>query len=464
MFGNDSEKYSPYSPSNRHLLNTLFATPPSNVILPETNASKLIDWPNVSAAHRKIFERQFEQMDADNPAFAAFQRDGGETLKRHALFEVLSERTQLSDWRRWPEEFQDPYAASVAEVARAHARRVAFYTFMQWRASCDLLAAQDAARNAGMPIGLIGDLAVGVDPGGSECWSHPSTMLQGLTIGAPPDALGPLGQNWGLTTFSPWTLAADGFAPFLSVLRTAMRYGGGVRIDHVMGLSRLWVIPENAHAKNGAYLRYPIDDLLRLVAIESWRHRCIVIGEDLGTVASALRRNLSQRGILGMDVLPFMRDDATFVSPSRWRANAIAMTSTHDTPTTAGWWLGRDIQWQRKLGLLDLAQSRSAARERNRSRTACAKAARDANIALTAKADAASAVDAALRFAAQSPSPLLLAPFEDILGAREAPNSPGTVATHPNWRRRYNATTSQLFASAPVRKRLAILARARSHP
>ena len=207
-----------------------------------------------------------------------------------------------------------------------------------------------------MRIGLISDVAVGMNPGGSHAWSRPHDLLLGLSVGAPPDLFNTRGQDWGLTAFSPQGLLATGFEPFIATLRAAMRAAGGVRIDHAMGLTRLWLVPRGASPTEGAYLSYPLDDLLRLIALESHRHRAIVIGEDLGTVQPEFRERMADAGIAGMDVLWFQREGKRFLPPAKWRSNAVAMTSTHDLPTVAGWWSGADIATRAKLGLADEAR------------------------------------------------------------------------------------------------------------
>ena len=241
---------------------------------------------------------------------------------------------------------------AVAVFAASHEQEVLFHCFLQWLADRSLAIAQGRARAAGMRIGVIGDLAVGMDPNGSHAWSRQADVLAGLSIGAPPDLFNPRGQDWGLTGFSPRALTAGGFAPFLATVRAALRNTGGVRIDHVMGLTRLWLIPEGADPADGAYLAYPLGDLLRLLALESQRHGAIVVGEDLGTVPGGFREELEIAGLHGMRVLWFERNGHEFSPPDAWDHDAIAMTSTHDLPTVAGWWHGSDIARRAECGRL----------------------------------------------------------------------------------------------------------------
>jgi 4-alpha-glucanotransferase len=471
MFGANAGSYSPYSPSNRAFLNVLYADAQSLIgdaefsrivrgeklasDIARARRSTLIDWPRSSAIHRRIFDVVFKRFRSGEIAgaaeFADFQSRRGAELFGHACFEALDESSVAA---------KKPVAASsrTRTFANENRERIAFHQFMQWCASKGLVSAQSAARAREMPIGLIADLAVGVDPRGSECWSQPRNMLIGATIGAPPDALNAIGQNWGLTTFSPTSLCREGFAPFLSILRAAMRYAGGVRLDHVMSLMRLWMVPNGAQTAEGAYVQYPFADLVRLVALESWRHRCIVIGEDLGTVPGDCRARLSQAGILGLDVLPFMRDGKKFLPPKRWRAGAVAMTSTHDIAPVAGWWTSRDLDWRRRLHLFGEVGEHAERAERETAKLQFARAAQ-----ISARATSGRVVDAAIDLAAQSPSPLIVVPVEDLVVAREQPNLPGTVGEHPNWRRRYRMEAKRLLDSRNVARRLKRLARARKH-
>lgn len=256
-------------------------------------------------------------------------------------------------------------------------------------------------------------------------------MLRGLVLGAPPDAFNADGQHWGIGAYSPTALRRSGFAPYIALLRAVLRDRGGIRIDHILGLLRLWVVPDGASSGDGAYLAYPLQDLLNLLALESWRHRAIVIGEDLGVVPPGIREELSRRGVMGIDVLMFTRDqEGAFVPPALWRADAVATTTTHDLPTLTGWRAGRDIDWRRTLELIQPAQAQADHQTRIR----------DASRLDAAVADAGLGSDAplldALRFTASSVSPLALLPVEDALALDEQPNLPGTVEVHPNWRRR----------------------------
>ena len=313
-----------------------------------------------------------------------------------------------------------------------------------------------------MAIGLITDLAIGVAPHGSDVWCRPDQMLHGLTIGAPPDLLNPRGQDWGLTSFSPHGLIACGYDSFLDMLRTALRYAGGVRIDHVMGLARLWVMPRGARPGQGAYLRFPVDDLLRLVRLESWRHRAIVLGEDLGTLPDGFRSRLVDDGLCGLRVLWFERDDGRFLPPATWDRQAVAMTSTHDLPTVAGWWSAQDLLWRERLGLNISPQDR-ADRETDRQALWSAFCQSGAVTGPVPPAEMpAEATDAACAHLGGAACDLALLPLEDALALVEQPNVPGTTDEHPNWRRRLDAPASALLDPPEVAARLAAIAAARA--
>jgi 4-alpha-glucanotransferase len=286
-------------------------------------------------------------------------------------------------------------------------------------------------------------------------------MLRGLTIGAPPDPLGPLGQNWGLTSFSPQGLRRTGFAPFIAMLRAVLTHAGGVRIDHAFGLERLWVVPEGWSAAQGAYLSYPVNDLLRLVTLEAHRAGAIVIAEDLGTHPPGFTEAIAARGMAGMRVLWFERDeDGAFRPPRTFPQTSVAMTGTHDTPTITGWWRGRDLAWDRALGrrtprALAMAEVKRAV-DRNALWSAMGKPG-----PVPARDDPAPVVDAALAHIGSAGSALAIVPLEDVLGLEEQPNLPGTTDEHPNWRRRLPAPFENLATQPAIARRLDQLDRSR---
>lgn len=441
LFAHEPGRAAPYAPSSRLFLNPLYADPAATfdamtVASDEAlERAPLIDWAAAGAAKFARLRRLFDDfVEIDTPLtrdFEAFIRQGGEALAQHAAFE-----------------------------ARQAGGPERYHMFLQWLTARSFAAAQQAAKAAGMRIGLVSDLAIGMDRAGSHAWARGSDLLMDLSIGAPPDVFNPNGQDWGLAAFSPRALVACGFEPFLATLRAALAHAGGVRIDHIMGLMRLWLVPRGHAASDGAYLAYPLEDLLALLALESHRHGAVVIGEDLGTVPAGFRARLRRAGIAGMDVLWFERTRLAFRNASRWRGDAVAMTTTHDLPTVAGWWSGEDIRTRRALRLAAAAEEQERERDRPRLWRAFTSAGVAAGEAPPSdRPDP--VVDAALGYVAQSPAPLMLAPVEDLLGLREQPNLPGTVDEHPNWRRRLRPLARELFEAPAVRARADIIARNR---
>jgi 4-alpha-glucanotransferase len=476
LFAADPARHGPYSPSSRLFLNPLHGDP-SLVFGPERVASHaavadeqapLIDWKTAGAAKFAGLRRLFDDFTTRDLAagtalaadFERFVREGGEALREHALFEA-AHATQPGNWADWQAGWRHPADTAIADYLKSGAAAIRYHLFLQWIAARSFAAAQTAARAAGMRIGLIGDLAIGMDRAGSHAWARQSDLLLGLSVGAPPDIFNPRGQDWGLTGFSPRALQARGFEPFLATLRAALAHAGGVRIDHIMGLLRLWLVPRGVPASEGAYLTYPLEDLLRLLALESHRHDAVVIGEDLGTVPPGFRARLRRAGVAGMDVMWFERTRLTYKKPTRWRRDAVAMTTTHDLPTVAGWWSGEDIRTRRALGFVAAGEEE----ERKQDRVRLWRAFRAAGTAQGAPPPVdrpGAAVDGALGYVAQSPAPLMLAPLEDLLALEAQPNLPGTIDEHPNWRRRLVPAAKDLFDAPEVEARARIIAGHRS--
>ncbi|EQB15424.1 4-alpha-glucanotransferase [Novosphingobium lindaniclasticum] len=449
--------FSPYTPSSRLFLNTALAAPQLAGLPPYATGDDgaLIDWQTALPERRQALRRLFAELDeSDRQRVAAWARGQREALQRHALFEALSSCFG-GDWGKWPSALQDARSSESARFAADNAREIAFHVFAQWLTRRSLDAVQSAAREAGMAVGLIGDLAVGIDPQGSDAWAMQESILSGLTIGAPPDPLGPDGQNWGLTAFSPRGLAQSGFEPWLATLRATLHTGGGMRIDHAFGLSRLWVIPEGAPASQGAYLAYPFRDMIRLIMLESHLSQALIIAEDLGTRPPGFDEELAGRDLLGMRVLWFERSaDGQFRSPAQFEPASVAMTSTHDTPTVAGWWSGRDIDWNEQLGRGEELGAQRNARSLDRTRLWHALGG-DADQPPPSAPGA--VVDKAISHVAGSKSDLAIVALEDLLGIEEQPNIPGTVTTHPNWRRRLAGPLDRLIVEKQVQARIITL-------
>jgi len=483
MFASDTRRYSPYSPSSRLWLNSVYASPA--VVLGERavrmaietlgleeqlqhlEQQPLIDWPAAATARYQLLRLLFEDfIDGDTPLrvdFDSYREQAGVALTQHCCFEALQEHAQTAglsqDWRQWSAAWHDPHSPEVSAFIEQNPQQIQFHAFCQWLIERSLQRAQSAARSHGMAIGLIADLAVGADGAGSQAWSRQDELLAGLNVGAPPDILNRSGQDWGICAFSPEGLRRNGYRAFIEMLRANFAHAGGLRIDHVMGLQRLWLIPRGGHASEGAYLHYPLDDLLRLLCLESVRHKAIVLGEDLGTVPEGLRETLAQRAILGMRVLQFEQDrPGHFKAILDWPDNALATSGTHDLPSLAGWLQARDIDWSQRLALIDTHTERHWRDTRQQERQGLQHTL-ERNYAVDSDSD--SLIDACIRYLGHTRAPLVLLPLEDLLGVDEQPNLPGTVDGHPNWRRRFALPATALLDDDDSARRLELLAQAR---
>ncbi|WP_100633906.1 4-alpha-glucanotransferase [Pseudomonas qingdaonensis] len=484
MFTRNHPSYSPYSPSSRLFLNSLYASPQAVIDertvritvqalgleaqLEQLEGLPLIDWPRAAGARQQILQALYQGfIKGEQPQradFDSFRHAGGQALEDHCRFEALldaaAERGESQDWRQWPPAWLDPRSAEIAAFAADHVEQIGFYAFCQWLIARSLERAQEAARGSGMAVGLIADLAVGADGTGSQAWSRQDELLAELHVGAPPDILNRSGQSWGICAFSPEGLRRNGYRAFIEMLRANFAHAGGLRIDHVMGLQRLWLIPQGAAPSEGAYLHYPLDDLLRLLALESVRHKAIVLGEDLGTVPEGLREKLAARAILGMRVLLFEQDPPGQFTPILdWPDNALATTSTHDLPPLAGWLQARDIDWGQRLGAIDAITERDWRDSRQHEIQGLRRLLHSSYGDTSSEAD--TLIDASLRLLGHTRAPLVLVPLEDLLGVDEQPNLPGTVDTHPNWRRRFALPAAQLLDDSDAARRLELLAQAR---
>ncbi len=491
---------SPYSPSSRMFLNPVYIdvemvpgyaecaaarglvdSPGFQARLQAARASQFVDYQNVWQLKLEVLRALFDELavhthrqtageqDLD---FTAFKQLGGTDLQHFALFEALqAHRLAAGDglsWRDWPAAFRDITSPEVAAFAAAHADAIEFSKFLQWEADRQLGAAAALMRRLGMSTGIYRDVAVGVDPGGAEAWADQSLLVAGASVGAPPDTYNPKGQDWGLAPFNPVALRQRGYAPFIAAVRANMRHAGAVRIDHVIGLKRLYWVPSGAGPAAGGYVAYPFDDLMAIVALESQRQQCLVVGEDLGTVPEGFRADAESRALLSYRVLMFEREhgDGAFLPPSHYPAMAAAAVSTHDLPTLAGLWTGRDLAWRSELDLY--ADAHGAQRDiefRQSTREALIAAlVADGDLAPAAAAhladpnagDPATAaaiarlVEAAHVYLGKTASRLMLVQIEDLGAEAEQMNLPGTVDQHPNWRRKLQRSIGELFADPDV--------------
>ena len=479
LFSDRPQHCSPYSPSNRAMLNPLYLdveaieefqaceparervlSAPFQRRLATARATDLVDYPAVGSLKHEILEllyRRFRELHVDPPsarglAFRAFQQRGGEALLDHALFEALAEWLRTREPVRqsalqWPPEYRDAGSTAVAEFRETHRERIEFFQYLQWQAHLQLAGVAAHARDAGMAIGLYRDLAVGADAGGSEAWRDPSLFAPGMHVGAPPDDFNQTGQDWGLPPWIPRQIAQRRYEPWIDVLRANMHCAGALRIDHVMGLMRLYWIPAGASAQDGAYVHYPFEALLAALALESERARCIVVGEDLGTVPDAVRNAMARLGILSYRVLLFEHAaDGSFARPEDYPRDALCTFSTHDLPTLHGFLLEADLKARDALSLFPNEAMRAqqyALRREDRQRLRAAL--RDAGLlggeAAGTKADVL-AFDQALgdavhAYLARTPSRLMTFQLEDVFGVVEQTNLPSTTGDrYPNWRRK----------------------------
>ncbi|MCB1518591.1 MAG: 4-alpha-glucanotransferase [Hyphomicrobiaceae bacterium] len=468
LYPHYSVDFSPYSPSSRIFLNGLMADPSllSLPPLPASTETGFIDWgaaiPQRLAELRAIFDR------LDRPTRARIASDceaGGDNLRRHAIFDALDMHfggDSPDGWKKWPQAYHDPDGPAVRRFVAENPDAIDFQLFLQWLAKEGLAEVQKTAKASGMAIGLIADLAVGVRPGGSDAWSLRDQMLDGLTVGAPPDLLGPLGQNWLVTSYSPHGLIDSGFAPWIAMLRAALSRAGGIRIDHAFGLSRLWVVPDGAESRDGAYLNYPFQDMVRLAMLESHRARALIVPEDLGTAPTGFAEAIDNKEMLGMRVLWFERaEDGGYIGPRDYDPLSVAMTGTHDLPTVAGWWKGNDLKWADKLGRLPKGSTRETEEEKRAWDRGLLWSTFGGTEPRPEPDKPEPVVEAALQHLGSTASRLAIAPIEDLLALVEQPNLPGTITEHPNWRRRLPGPLDELLDEPDTKARVQTLAEAR---
>ncbi|MFC5720260.1 4-alpha-glucanotransferase [Streptomyces gamaensis] len=374
-------------------------------------------------------------------AYAAFLAEQGQALDDHSTWCALAE-VHGPDWRAWPGALKDPRSARTARARAELLDRVDFHCWLAWLTDQQLAAAQRAAREAGMRVGLVHDLAVGVHPCGADAWAQQDALAAGMSVGAPPDAFSPHGQDWGLPPWRPDALRAGGYGPYRDLLRAALRHAGALRVDHVMGLFRLWWVPEGSPPDRGTYVRYDPEAMLGVLALEAHRAGAAVVGEDLGTVEPGVRETLAERGVLGTSVLWFERDYAKEraapgraepLPPERWRADCLATATTHDLPSTAARLSGEHVALRHRLGLL----ARPLAEERREDAREVAQwLAFFGRLGLLPEgpSEEEAAVRAVHRYLLRTPARMIGVWLPDTVGDRRPQNLPGTCDQYPNWR------------------------------
>lgn len=483
------EAASPYSPSSRRWLNVLYIDvnsvedfrhseaaqrwwqqPDTQQRLEAARAAKWVDYRAVSELKLTGLRLAFDQFthrpqrDAQRLAFEAFVDAGGESLYLQAAFDALyahlaQARAEPTGWNHWPEAWRQARSPEVRAFCTEHADAVRFCLWLQWVADAQFTRCYEVSQQAAMPIGLYRDLAVGVVEGGAETWGDNHLYCLNASVGAPPDILGPQGQNWDLRPMDPTAMVDRGYQPFIDLLRSNMTRCGALRIDHVMALLRLWWIPTGESADKGAYVQYPVDDLLAILALESQRHRCMVIGEDLGTVPVEIISKLRESGIYSYKVLWFEHDaENNFRAPQSYPAQAMATLSTHDMPTVRGYWQSDDLTLGKKLGLYrDETVLKGLYADRARARQGLLDGLHhyDCIPKSTGKKAEMMAMTPVLqrglqRYVADSACALLGLQPEDWLDMDAPVNVPGTWKEYPNWRRKLTVTLETMFADTEV--------------
>jgi 4-alpha-glucanotransferase len=502
LFPSNPGHFSPYSPSSRHFLNVLYIavpdvpgyadceaarsaveTPAFRQELERLRATDYVDYPGVARAKLPVLRALYEhfrrtELDpgtAGAQAFRAYQRERGEPLRRQALHDAIDARQRSQDadrywgWPVWPEELRDPAGAGALEFEVQHRVEVEFHAWLQWTADRQLAAVQRLARELGMPIGLYGDYAVGVNPSGAETWSDQKVYRMGAGVGAPPDPLALKGQDWGIPPQDPHALIEARYRPFRDLIAANMRHFGALRLDHVMALFRQWWVPVGLGATEGGYVHYPLEDLMSVLALESALHRCLVVGEDLGTVPDEMRHAMAEFAVYSYKVLLFEKhEDGRFRSPDEYVRRAIATVTTHDLPTLRGWWEGRDLELRDRLDLFPGEEiRRHVYEERVRDRAQLLAALDEAGLDAPAAGPDGAAFGAELAgaiqvYLARSQAALVVLQYEDLIGMTDPVNVPGTSDEHANWQRKVTADVGDALGRDSSRRLFADVQRARA--
>jgi len=490
LFPRDRERASPYYPSDRRFLDPILidafdaelprdaaAESALKALAPAAAAAsttRLVDYPEVWRIKRTALgtlHAAFARVAAAQPRealvadFRAFVTRGGETLRRFAAFQAIAAGEAGENWRLWSEGLREWDPSALAAAIDKDPEGFDFALFCQWLADRQLARAAERARQSGLELGFYRDLAVGSAPDGAEAWAHGGGLTRGATVGAPPDPFSVHGQNWDLPAPNPLTGARQGWKDLSALYAANMRHAGMLRIDHAMGLQRLFLIPEGAAPADGAYLAYPLDELVGHIALESQRAKCMVIGEDLGTVAEGFRSRMSRASIFGMRVLWFERRGADFAPPAVYPPLSVACVATHDLATLAGWWRGADIAEWLSLGLMSLGQAGEAIAARRTEKRSLVGALFAAGLMDVAPAEDAPLDDnmaaAVHAFIGSAGSLLASAQCDDLAGDAVATNLPGTDRERPNWRIKTSGDVASLFAGPRAAAILAALERGR---
>jgi len=465
---------SPYSPASRQFLNTLYIAPESipeydqcdlaraivagknfQATLERLRESKLVDYEAVSRCKDEILRLLFAEFEKDpfserQSKFDVYSRKLGQALENLAIYYAIDHEQctagRRGGWRNWDAAYQDPDSAAVAEFAESHDGDIRYYKYLQWITSQQLAAVESAAKSAGMTIGCYRDLAVGVDGAGPDTWMDQALYVSGVNIGAPPDALAADGQDWCMPPMNPRVMHERAYQPFIDLLRANMVEGGALRMDHVMALQRMWWVPDGLRASDGVYVKNYLNDLMAIVALESQRCRCLVIGEDLGTVPQEIRQSMRDIGMYSYKVMVFELDETGRCrKPGDYPTRSVVTVTTHDMPPIAGVWSESDIKARQRIGFL--AEGKPASNVINVRRTEkrrilealqreCPRKEQGVQHDDVMNSLRPEILDAIQMYAARSSASLMLVRAEEWLGEEEPFNLPGTDQEYPNWRRK----------------------------
>lgn len=495
---------SPYSPTSRLVGNPLYldldkaisflqcpeeaktvASSEYQEKMAEARESELVDYHAVACLKFEVLERLYSFFldkhlkiaSAKSKKFKAFVEKRGATLRDFALYAALQEHFSAKDqsvwgWSLWPEAYHNPQGRAVSEFLEENIERVQFYQFVEWLVDLQLEEVRKCCTEHKLGVGLYLDLALGTSFGGADTWRYQDLYAFGVSMGAPPDELAPQGQDWGLPPLNPHRLKSSGYTLFTEVLRGAMRYGGAVRLDHVMSLMRLFWVPGPGEADNGAYVLYPLDDLMGIIALESQRNSCLVIGEDLGTVPDEVREAMRNSKVLSYKVLYFMKDYSSgeFLRPEEYPPESLVVTSTHDLATLVGFWEGQDIEVRSMLRLHEQSLIEELSVGRVRDRFALLKALSEQNAPSDIQVITAASLAARMprdlqlkihTFLAQTPCYLQAVQLEELVEQREQVNLPGTTDEHPNWQRKLGCSLEKLKTHAKAKRMLKLVNQSR---
>lgn len=477
LFPADPSHCSPYGPASRLFLNPIYIDPQAvseyatcaearqrvgspdfQERLARLREESHVDYPSVSAAKDEIFRLLHRELEENGTPerkkdFELFLDNSDNELIRLCIFYALQDYFTASGrpggWQGWPDAYRDPDSETVASFAADHRGSIRFHAYLQWIAADQLSAAEQAAADAGMAIGLYRDLAVGVNGGGADTWADPELFVGDASVGAPPDPLALQGQDWGIPPMRPDVLRERGYRPFIDLLRANMGHGGALRIDHVMVLYRLWWVPKGCTSAEGTYVYYDLEALMGILALESQRHRCLVIGEDLGTVPDAIRHAMPDYGVYSYRVFFFEEDpDGMPRRPENYPEKALVTVSTHDLPPLSSYWSASDIELRKRLSLYpDEESSQRTLAEREDQRHRILDMLGQHGLYGGSYADTGSvgeALDPALGeaihvYLARSSARLMVVQPEDLLHMEDPVNVPGTSDQYPNWRRKLSA-------------------------